>query len=59
VAETRVPQALEVQRYDVRDAEGQFVKRYWQPLYIPLLAEAGDLAWLLARLEDVTVQYQG
>jgi PAS domain-containing protein len=58
-AETGVSQALKVQRYDVRNAEGQFVERYWRPLYIPLLDEGGDLAWLIARLEDVTAQYQG
>jgi hypothetical protein len=58
-AETGVPQTLELQRYDVRDAEGQFVERYWRSQYIPILDERGDLVWLLSRLNDLTVQHRG
>jgi hypothetical protein len=35
VAQTRQPNAMAVQRYDVRDARGNFVERYWQPVNSP------------------------
>jgi PAS domain-containing protein len=48
------PQAMGVQRYDVRNADGPFVERYWRPFHAPIFDEAGVLVWLLIRLEDVT-----
>jgi PAS domain S-box-containing protein len=53
----RAPDAMAVQRYDVRrtDAEGGgFEQRWWSPLNSPVLAEDGSVAYLLHRVEDVT-----
>jgi hypothetical protein len=47
---------MDVQRYDVRDASGQFVERYWRPLHIPLFNDKRELVWLVTQLEDVTDQ---
>jgi PAS domain-containing protein len=54
-----VSQTMGIQRYDVRDADGRFVERYWRPLHVPILNDEGDLVWLLTQLEDVTAQCRG
>lgn len=48
------PHAMAIQRYDVRDPEGQFVERYWLPLNSPIFDEEGRLLYLLHHVEDVT-----
>jgi PAS domain-containing protein len=50
--------AMDVQRYDVRDANGEFVERYWRPLHMPLFNAKSELVWLVTRLEDVTDQFR-
>jgi hypothetical protein len=52
------PQAMAVQRYDVRDADGPFVERHWRPYHAPIFDDAGVLVWLLIRLEHVTAQHR-
>jgi PAS domain-containing protein len=46
--------AMSVQRYDVRDLQGQFVERYWQPINSPIHDRDGLLIYLLHHVEDVT-----
>jgi hypothetical protein len=58
-ARSGLPQLMGVQRYDVRNAYGLFVERYWRPFHAPIFDEAGVLVWLLIRLEDVSANYQG
>jgi len=53
-AETGLPHAMEVQRYDVRDPTGHFVERYWRPCNTPVFDAAGRLTYLLHHIEDVT-----
>lgn len=53
-AQTGRPHAMSVQRYDVRDAGGDFVARYWQPLNQPVFDDAGRLVYLLHHVMDVT-----
>jgi PAS domain-containing protein len=53
-ARTGAPHNMAVQRYDVRDASGRFVERYWRPVNTPLLDEEGHLIFLLHHVEDVT-----
>lgn len=53
-AETGKPHVMALQRYDVRDATGHFVERYWRPLNTPLFDPAGRLVYLLHHVEDVT-----
>lgn len=53
-AEFARPDTMLVQRYDVRDALGRFVVRYWRPQNTPIFDEQGDLLFLLHQVEDVT-----
>jgi hypothetical protein len=45
---------MRVQRYDMRDADGVFVERYWRPRNIPLVDEQRQLRFLVHHVEDVT-----
>jgi PAS domain-containing protein len=53
-ADSGRPHAMEVQRYDVRDASGSFVEKYWQPVNTPILDDNGNLVFILHHVEDVT-----
>lgn len=59
VAETGKPHAMAVQRYDIRDAEGRFLERHWQPINSPLFDPNGSLVFLLHHVEDVTQAVTG
>ncbi len=57
VLQFRRPDAMAVQKYDIRrpDSEGGgFEERYWAPLNSPVLSKAGEVAWIIHRVEDVT-----
>ena len=57
VLQFRRPDAMAVQKYDIRrpDSEGGgFEVRYWAPLNAPVLNEAGEVTWIIHRVEDVT-----
>jgi PAS domain-containing protein len=45
---------MAVQRYDVRDANGEFLVKYWQPVNTPILDERGNLMFIVHHVEDVT-----
>ena len=36
VAQTGKPHAMPIQRYDIRDPNGEFVRRHWQPINTPI-----------------------
>jgi len=55
---TRRPHVMAIQRYDVRDAAGHFVERYWRPVNTPVFSPSGRLVFLLHRVEDVTGEMQ-
>ena len=55
VAETGQPHAMAIQRYDIRDPNGEFVERHWQPINSPI-HDNGHLVFLLHHVEDVTAQ---
>ena len=49
--------AMPVQKYDVRrpaSEGGGFEEHYWSPLNVPVLDAAGQVAWIIHRVEDVT-----
>ncbi|MGH2721601.1 MAG: ATP-binding protein [Actinomycetota bacterium] len=53
----RVPDAMAVQKYDIRRPEaegGAFEERFWSPLNTPVLADDGRLRYIIHRVEDVT-----
>ncbi len=57
VASEKQPQAMAVQRYDIRRPEelgGGFETRYWSPVNTPVLDEQGALAYIVHRVDDVT-----
>ena len=56
VVETGEPHAMQVQRYDVRDASGAFIERYWQSINTPVHDGGGRLICLLHHVEDVTAE---
>lgn len=54
VVKTGQPHAMAVQRYDIRDPEGEFVERHWQPINSPIHDRDGVLIYILHHVEDVT-----
>lgn len=61
VLRTAVPDAMPVQKYDIRVAEGEaggtggrFEERYWSPLNTPVLGPDGKVIYIIHRVEDVT-----
>jgi PAS domain-containing protein len=54
VAETGEANTMPVQRYDVRNGDGVFVERHWQPVNTPTFDEDGHLRYILHHVEDVT-----
>lgn len=56
VAETCRPHEMPVQRYDVRDGDGEFVERYWRPVNSALTDDHGHVVYLLHEVEEVTAE---
>ncbi|WP_437986936.1 ATP-binding protein [Sorangium sp. So ce117] len=57
VLETRAPDTMAVQKYDIPRPEaegGGFEERYWCPMNSPLLGPDGRVAYIIHRTEDVT-----
>jgi len=57
VLQTRAPDAMAVQKYDIpRPASegGGFEERYWSPLNTPVLNRNGEIDFIIHRVEDVT-----
>ncbi|MBB3966990.1 MULTISPECIES: hypothetical protein [Rhizobium] len=57
-AEDGVSNAMRIQRYDVRDASGLFVTKFWKPVNTPIFDAEGRLIYLLHQVEDVTEAIQ-
>jgi signal transduction histidine kinase len=57
VCTERRPDAMAVQKYDIRrpDSEGGgFEERHWSPVNSPVFDTAGEIAYIIHRVEDVT-----
>jgi PAS domain S-box-containing protein len=57
VIATRQPDAMAVQKYDIRRPEsegGGFEERWWSPVNSPVLDDAGELRYIIHRVEDVS-----
>lgn len=48
------PDAMAIQKYDVKRPDGRFEERYWSPLNSPVLDAAGQVECIIHRVEDVT-----
>lgn len=58
VAETGQAHTMALQRYDVRDPNGLFVAKYWQPRNSPIHDDNGRLLFILHHVEDVTARVE-
>ena len=57
VISTRAPDAMAVQKYDIRRPEsdgGGFEERHWSPVNSPVLGPDGEVRYIIHRVEDVT-----
>src|SRR5437870_3277872 len=57
VLRNRAPDAMAVQKYDIRRPEsdgGGFEERYWSPLNSPVFGEHDEITAIIHRVEDVT-----
>jgi len=54
VLRTRQPDTMPVQKYDIRGPDGSFQAKYWSPRNVPVLSAAGQVAYILHRVADVT-----
>jgi PAS domain S-box-containing protein len=58
VCRTQKPHSMDVQRYDLRRADGSFEERYWKPVNTPVFDEQGRLYQILHQPIDVTSHVQ-
>jgi signal transduction histidine kinase/CheY-like chemotaxis protein len=57
VLQTRQPDTMAVQKYDIRRPEsegGGFEERYWSPVNSPVIGPNGEVIYIIHRVEDVT-----
>jgi len=54
VLQQRSPDAMAVQKYDIRRPDGSFEERHWSPVNSPVLAPDGAVAYIIHRVEDMT-----
>jgi PAS domain S-box-containing protein len=57
VLRDRIPDAMPVQKYDIRRAAcdgGGFEERFWSPRNSPVLDDSGEVTYIIHRVEDVT-----
>jgi PAS domain-containing protein len=50
----RTADRMAVQRFETRDAQGRVAERYWAPVNAPVLDDAGEVAFIVHHVEDVT-----
>lgn len=55
VLATKAPDAMSIQKHNVRSADGEaFVEKYWKLLNTPVLSREGDVLYIIHKVEDVT-----
>jgi PAS domain S-box-containing protein len=54
VRRDRTADVMPVQKYDIRDSDGDFEERFWSPVNVPVLGSDGMLRFIIHRVEDVT-----
>lgn len=52
--QTKMPNTMAVQKYDIRREDGSFEERHWSPVNTPVLDERGEVIYLIHRVADVT-----
>ena len=54
VVATATTDVMAIQRYDIQDAGGRFVERWWSPINTPVIGKDGKVALVIHRVEEVT-----
>jgi len=54
VLRDRVPDHMALQRYDIRQPDGTFELRIWDPINTPVLGPDGEVLYVLHSVEDLT-----
>jgi two-component system, sensor histidine kinase and response regulator len=56
VLKNRAPHTMAIQKYDIPCGEGsdKFEERYWTPVNSPVFDEAGEIIYIIHKVEDVT-----
>ncbi|TQM44334.1 ATP-binding protein [Pseudonocardia cypriaca] len=54
VRRDRTTDVMPVQKYDIRDSDGDFEERFWSPTNVPVVGSDGVLRFIIHRVEDVT-----
>lgn len=54
VLQHKAAHTMAVQKYDIRRPDGTFEVRYWSPLNTPVINAAGEVVYIIHRVEDVT-----
>ena len=54
VLRNKIPHTMAVQKYDVRNSEGEFQPKYWTVINKPVFDKDGEVLYILHRAEDVT-----
>src|SRR3569832_1411505 len=54
VLQTKQPDTMPEQKYDIRTPDGGFEARFWSPKNLPVLSPSGEFMYILHRVEDVT-----
>ncbi|MBB2901153.1 serine phosphatase RsbU (regulator of sigma subunit) [Kineococcus radiotolerans] len=52
--DTRRPQTMAIQKYDIPMPDGSYEERFWSPRNVPILDERGEVVLLLHRSDDIT-----
>ncbi|CCH89654.1 putative PAS/PAC sensor protein [Modestobacter italicus] len=52
--DTRQPDTMPVQEYDIPDGAGGYSKRFWSLISTPVLDDAGRCTYVVQRAEDIT-----
>jgi len=52
--QTKTPDTMAIQKYDIRRPDGVFEERYWSPVNSPVVGADGQVEYLVHRVEDVT-----
>ncbi len=54
VLATGLPDAMPIQKYDIRAADGAFAERWWDPLNMPVMVDGDHITAILHHVIDVT-----
>jgi PAS domain S-box-containing protein len=56
VLQTRAPDRMPVQRYDLLRPDGSWEMRFWKQVNAPVLGADGEVRYIIHHVEDVTVE---